>query len=177
MDISFSAWARKAGVSDTSVTRFLRHGSPVPRLATLDALARAAGVPSPHATGLSSDTSPYVDIPVMNPRIAAVGGWDAARMRAVEQTRAPAKYVDCGAFKVTVDTGSRMGFNVGDTIIVDPRRVPRDGSTVVVCLADGSCGVMLHQGGSLISVGADQVCTDDASILGVAVLMQRELEP
>jgi hypothetical protein len=28
--MSFSAWADKAGVADTSVTRFLKHGQPIP---------------------------------------------------------------------------------------------------------------------------------------------------
>jgi transcriptional regulator with XRE-family HTH domain len=175
VDMSFSAWARKAGISDTSVTRFLRHGSPVPKVATLEALARAAGVPLPHRAGLSSEVLPYVDIPVMNPAIASIGGWEAARMRAVEQTRAPVKYADCGAFKLTVDTGSRLGFNPGDLIIVDPRRVVSDGSTVVVCLADGGCGVMRYERGSLIPCGTVVVDVDDARILGVAVLMQREI--
>jgi hypothetical protein len=98
-------------------------------------------------------------------------------MRAVEQTRAPVKYEGCGAFRLTVDTGSRLGFNVGDIVIVDPRRVATDGSTVVVCLPDGGCGVAMHQGRALISCGTAAADMEGASILGVAVQMQRDLEP
>ena len=98
-------------------------------------------------------------------------------MRAVAQTRAPVKFEGCGAFRLTVDTGSRLGFNVGDTVLVDPRRVAKDGSTVVVCLTDGACGVALHQGGALISCGTATADMEGASILGVAVQMQRDLDP
>lgn len=96
-------------------------------------------------------------------------------MRAVEQTRAPVKYSDCGAFRITIDTGSRLGFNPGDLIVVDPRRVVVNGSTVVVCLATGQCGIMRYEKGGLVPCGTASVDVDGASILGVAVMMQREI--
>lgn len=76
--LSYSAWARAAGLADTTLTRFLRHGAPTPRMKTLEALARYAGVQPPHVA-LSAELQPFVDIPVILGSIAASKGWAAAR--------------------------------------------------------------------------------------------------
>jgi hypothetical protein len=76
-----------------------------------------------------------------------------------------------------VDTGSRLGFNDGDLEVLDPCNFAGDGSTVVVCFKDRNCDVVMHQGRGLIPGGAALVDIAEASIIGVAVLMQRELNP
>lgn len=174
--MSFSAWAEKAGIADTSVTRFLKHGKPTPKMDTLEALARAASVSLP-SLGLTA-TIALVDIPLMLAETVRRSGWDAAKLNAVDQVSARARFAHCGAFVVTADTASLAGILPGDTVIVDPVKARREGALLVVIFDDGSVGAMRRVGDMLVphAAGATApMALASAEVLGVAVQVQRDL--
>lgn len=176
--LSFSAWAARAGIADTSVTRFLKHGRPLPKIGTLEALARAAMV-RPPSLSIPAEGIGLVDIPLMVAEMVRLRGWAAARMQAVEQTRAPARMAHCGAFRITADTASLAGILIGDVVIVDPLKPQREGALVLVEMDDGSVGAMRVMGEWLVVVAAGNAAPlrlSEAHVLGVAVQVQRDLD-
>lgn len=99
-------------------------------------------------------------------------------MLATNTTRAPAKYAECVAFMVTVDTASLAGVLVGDLVICDWQAVPADNDLVGVALPDGKAGVYRVRGDWLEPQAAGNLPAlrkADATIIGVARQIQREL--
>ncbi len=168
--------ARIAGCSPTTVTRFLRHGYPIPKLGTLTKLAQAAGLPPPDL--LVSDTQPFVDVPIVLPILAVTRGLREAILHSVQTTRAPQKFRHCIGVKITADTGSAAGVLLGDLVLCDPHQKPRDNDLVVLALDTGLAGVYRLQGDWLVAPGGGNHPSHPlagAFILGVARQVQREL--
>lgn len=175
--LSAEAWANKAGVAGTSITRFLRHGYPVPKTSTLAKLAGAVGLQPPDLM-LSSDSRPLVDIPVIVPALFRSGGLERALKAAVEVTRAPAKFAGCVAVRITTGTGILAGVLPGDLVVVDPGTEMEPGDLVVVALDTGDAAVYRLQEPWLVPATVEQVPPlrlSDAHVIGVAVQVQREL--
>lgn len=175
-DLTYEEWARKADVSGTTITRFLGHGKPVPKATTLAKLAIAAGLPPPD---IGVETIPgLVDIPLILPRVARIRGVEFAMSEAVETTRVPSRYAHCAAAKATADTASLAGVLVGDLVVFDPKREPKDGDLVLVEFEDGTAGCLQVSGGWLMprAIGMTKPTPrEQAFVLGVAVQIQRDL--
>ncbi len=171
--------ATEAGIAPSTLTRFMNGGTDqLPKLETLELIARVAGVPSP-AQLLTLDAQPFVDVPVVLPAIFRKAGEAEARMRAADTTRAPARFGMCVAVRVTADTGALAGVLLGDTVLVDPHRQPRLNDLVVVALDTGAAGVYRMAGPLLIPQGIGNLPSLPASescVMGVAVQVQRNLD-
>lgn len=175
--LSAEAWANKAGVAGTSITRFLKHGYPVPKTSTLAKLAAAVGLQPPDVV-MSSESNPLVDIPLIAPAIFLRGGLERAVRAAVEVTRAPAKFAGCVAVRITTGTGILAGVLPGDLVVVDPATEMQPGDLVVVALDTGDAAVYRLQEPWLVPATVEQVPPlrlSDAHVIGVAVQVQREL--
>jgi len=173
--LSAEQWARSAGVSPTTITRFLKDGRPVPKQTTVAALAKAVRLPPPNLR--VSDAS-FIDLPVVNPAIWAGSGEERARMAAVEHTTALSRFAGCSAARVTTQTGVLAGVLPGDLVIFDPRRTPKAGELVVVALDTGDAAVMEWQPPWLASRAPGMntpMPIEGAHIMGVAVQVHRDL--
>ncbi|MBW8268304.1 LexA family protein [Caldovatus aquaticus] len=175
--LSAEAWANKAGVAGTSITRFLKHGYPVPKTSTLAKLAAAIGLQPPDLV-LSADARPFIDIPVIVPALFRSGGLERAVRSSVEVTRAPAKFAGCVAVRITTGTGILAGILPGDLVVVDPGTEMEPGDLVVVALDTGDAAVYRVQEPWLVPATVEQVPPlriGEAHVIGVAVQVQREL--
>ena len=175
--LSAERWGKAAGVAATSITRFLKHGYPMPSMRTITKLASAVGLPPPDVV-MSAVGNPLVDIPIIAPEIFRSGGLERAVKVAVEVTRAPAKFAGCVAVRITTGSGILAGILPGDLVVVDPAATMQPGDLVVVSLDTGDAGVYRVQEPWLVPATIEQVPPlrlEDATVIGVAVQVQREL--
>jgi transcriptional regulator with XRE-family HTH domain len=175
-DLSSLAWASKAGVADTSISRFLKHGSPIPKRATLAKLAGAVGLPIPQFDAVPMET---VTIPIVLGSVVFHRGLSEARMSSVESTLVTPQYKDAVAATVTADTAAGRGIHLRDLLVIDTARRPQQGNMVAVAFSDGTVGAMewqmpflLPRGGTLPVRRADDPLL---KIIGVCVELKRSL--
>lgn len=178
--ITAEAWARAAGVAATGITRFLKHGAPVPKLSTVVCLARALNLPAPDDL-LSAVPGHLVDIPVISGSIWRIAGRERAEMEATEFTRAPRHYAGCIALRVNTDHGLLMGVVHGDLVLVDAAQVPDPGSLVCHVSDGGDVSVLRFEPPYLR--GGDpgrptlHLAENDVGLVGTVLQLQRDLAP
>jgi hypothetical protein len=169
-------WGKRAGVSPTTITKFLNHSYPVPKQTTIAALAKAAGLPPPvlHV----SEVAGFVDVPLILPQLWKLQGEVGAKMAAVEFTQVPARLGHCSAVRIETETATLSGVLPGDVVIFDPKRKPAAGELVVVAMNDGRAGVYMFEAPYLLPRTATMeppLPAAGAHIMGVAMQVQRDL--
>lgn len=176
-DISWERWAALAQTSATNITRFLKHGRPVPKLSTLYALADALGETRP-SFGAPFRIATAVDrVPVLAISCIIAGGMEEAMQQAVEfrdVANAPSNAI---AVEVTVDTASHHAILPGDVVILS-RDEPKPGDLVAVVEGRDGCGIYLYQPPLLLPAAPGRttpVPIGERMILGVVRQVQRDL--
>jgi SOS-response transcriptional repressor LexA len=170
--ISYQAWCEQAGVSPSTIQKFMATGYPVPKAATLVRLAEAIGTHK--TTGFSPA---MVDIPVVDARMAASQGLEAAMAQAETTTRAAARFEGHVGVRIDADTASLAGILPGDLVLVDPSAPLRDGALAVV-VRDDETAVYQVLGRILLPMvpGTPKpLLRENCHVLGVAVQVQRDL--
>jgi hypothetical protein len=173
--LSAEQWGRMAGVTPTTITRFIKDGYPIPKQTTLAALARAVGLQPPH---LALAVGELVDVPVILSHVWRVGGEGRAVREAAEFTRTSSRFAGCAAVRITTDTASLAGILPGDLVIFDSKRSPQPGELVVVALDTGEAAVFECQAPWLVARAPGMhtpMLMKAAHIMGVAVQVQRDL--
>lgn len=176
-DLSWEQLCRQAGFSPTTITRFMMHGMPVPKLTTLAKIAKVVGMPEPDLA-LVYDSAPFINLPLVDPATYRSKGLYAAMQESLNTLRAPARYATCVGVKITADTASLAGILLGDIVLAEPATVFRLNDLVVVALETGTAGVYRVQGPWLVPQSPGQLAAlplADASIIGIARQVQREL--
>ena len=176
--LTYESWGRKAGIASTSITRFLKHGTPLPKATTLAKLAEAVGLPPPDGMW-TADPRALVDVPVITAAIWRIGGRDRAVKAAIELTRAVARHANCVAVRITTTSGILAGVLPGDLVLCDPDAAVVDGDLVVVALHDGDAGAYRVQGTALVPATVEplpQLHMASESIIGLAVQVQRDIQ-
>lgn len=127
-------WAKQAGVSPASIYNFIRGDSDSLNQRTLDRLAAAAGVT---AEALTSGTVTALREPedVAYLPEGQGGNYYPAIIAVLHPGRDKAFPMLCGSTAMNLS-----GFLPGDTLIVDPEAVPRDGDAVIVQVYDDNTG-------------------------------------
>ena len=176
--ISAEAWGAKAGVSPTNITRFLKHGYPVPKTRTLALLAEAVGLPPPDQA-LALNPVALVEVPIILGSIWHKAGLSEAMGCSVETTLVPRHHVGAVALRVNTSHGNLAGVLAGDLVIVNPRLLPKAGDLVAWAALDGSVSVLRCEPPVLRapSVGSSplEVPENDPGMVGVVVQLQRDL--
>lgn len=175
--ISAEAWGTRAGVSPTAITRFLKHGYPVPKTSTLARLADALGLPAPDAA-LYARAPEMVEIPVILGAIWRQNGLQTAMEHSVDVTTAPRAHAGTVAIRVNTDHGALLGVLRGDLVLVRPNEMPRSGQLAVVVNEAGEVSVLRCEPPVLraAAIGSHhEVPDNDPGILGVVVQLQRDL--
>jgi SOS-response transcriptional repressor LexA len=173
--LSAERWARMAGISPTSITRFLKVGFPVPKQTTVAALAKALALPPPT---MQSRALNFVDVPVVSPQLWREQGQQQAMIEATKQTTTSARHANCAAVIVTTSSAVLAGVLPGDVVVFDPKREPQAGELVIVALDTGTAIVLEWQPPWMVfrEPGVrSPVAIDGAMIMGVAVQVQRDL--
>jgi transcriptional regulator with XRE-family HTH domain len=174
---SIERLCRKAGVTPTNISRFMRDPNYIPRLATLARIADCAGVPPPGLT-MSTYNNTLVDVPVISPQTFRANGRAAAIVASRTAVRAPAKYSRCVGVEVTTDTGLTAGILRGDMVIVDTEATPGYNDLVVVALDTGDAGIYRMQGMFLMPQGIGNhhpLNASQSTVIGVCKQVQRDL--
>jgi hypothetical protein len=175
-DLSWERWATLAGTSSTNITRFLKHGTPVPKLRTIQALAAAIGVACPEFNARPVIV-PLERVPVLLPSSVLRVGWKAAMEQATEWQAVSHAGADTAAFRVT-EPAFLHAVLAGDTVIVEPRD-PQPGDLVAVATGTDGCAIYACAPGLLMPGVPGQttpVPIGSLMVLGVVVEVQRSLK-
>lgn len=176
--ISAETWAKQAGIASTSITRFLKHGYPVPKTATLQRLAFAVNITPPGEALLRSVQS-LVDVPILLPHVLVQSGKQVAMDGAVEWTRVPAKFANTYGVRINTPYAVLAGILPNDLVLVDDALEIRPGDLVAVALPGGDVGALKVQPPYLVHAGTEPgpapILQADANVLGVIVQVQREI--
>lgn len=188
---SAAAWARRAGVTPTNLTRFLRDpalGS-IPSADTIGRLARAAGC-EPHFLDQSAHP-PVCRVPLLlldQVHVLMTLGRRAgeAFLTAALRDGAPSVTVDhpasrrAFALKISSRSLNAAGVLPDDRVVLEPPDLlpPKLGDMVVTVSDDTICGYRFFPP-HLLPVSTDPDCgptpIDDAHVAGVAVHVVRPL--
>jgi hypothetical protein len=174
-DLSWERWADLAGTSGTNITRFLKHGRPVPKLGTLYALADAVGAARPSFGATLRMGKPIDRVPVIAISVLQLRGWEQAMLQAVDFREVSPNFAETIAFKVTADTARFDGILPGDFVIC-ARTDPQPGQQVAVAEGEG-CAVYRWHPPHLIPAtpGAPPIPCDSRMVLGVVRQVQRDV--
>lgn len=175
-ELSAEAWARKAGIAGTTLTRFL--GNPLtvgpPSTRTLAKLAAAVHEPFPAPR---SKHGRMVAIPVLSATMMSSGcPMDQAVMGEIE---VPARFSHCLAMVCDLPTGGMSGILPGDTLVYDPDGEEKDGALLVALWPNGKCGPLRVIGDTLReeAPGAATHSRATVAVMGLLVHMTRDLSP
>lgn len=175
-ELSAEAWAQKAGVAGTTLTRFLRDPVQVgpPSTRTLGKLAAAIGqaFPSPPTRHARMMTVPLLSA-------AGIIRGDTVDQATVGEVDVPSRFAHCQAMVCDVPSGSMAGIMVGDTLVYDPAGEVKDGALLVVLWPTGKCGPVRMVGNTLReeAPGAAIHTTSNVAVMGVLVHIQRDMPP
>jgi hypothetical protein len=188
-------WTLKAGLADTSLTRFLNRPStaPLPSATTIVALAQAADsnpILLPEKKIALGRNIPLLDGKLLTLMVSCPHPLDtrtvAEEIGQLTDRRVSvvAHAASDQAFAVEVETRSMnaAGILPGDHLIVEPTALcpPRLGDTVVVLTPEGRVQPMRYQTPWLVCVSTDPECgsvlLENTAVHGVVTAMSRPLK-
>ena len=138
-DLSAEAWATRAGIAGTTITRFLHDTSgdaSPPSVRILTRLASVIGEPFPSP---QNPGSRFTFVPLLNPELIAAGlNMDMACVGDVE---VPNRFEGCHAVVGHTQSAVLQGILPGDTLVFRAGE-PAVGALVVVVWPGGQAGVL-----------------------------------
>jgi hypothetical protein len=173
---SFEQWCQAADVSPSTVTRFLNHGYPVPKLATVERLAQAARAPMPWDQPMSP--AAFVPIPLLDGKTIAEFGRTIAIRASEQEVMVPRRYAHCIAV-VQGFGGVGCYTYQGDVLVCDPDVAISEDGPMIVAVMDGKPGPVALADGWLVpffmTEGVVPVPVERATIVGVLAHLQRNI--
>jgi len=132
---SAAALAKRAGLADTTITRFLKHeDAPMPSSRTLSKIAHAAGL---KPIGFSSDTAAALDVPGVAEPEALQFDMEEAEPRQTRLVRAAIGDRQAADPWILKTVALKLaGYMPGDIVIVDLVQSARAGSAVCAQIYD-----------------------------------------
>ncbi len=188
---SAAEWARRAEVTPTNLTRFLKDPdtASLPSAETIGRLAWAAGS-EPRFLGHGREAVPAQRVPVLTvPQLKELRDLAPACAERyldalARESQGPAVLMDgeprraAFALKVTSLHMNAAGMVPDDHVVLEPPQIlpPRKGDMVVTVSGDQVCGYRFHPP-LLVPVSTDSACepalVDEETLVGVAVRLVR----